>query len=85
VPVKVTVALPAAALAAAVRVMFCGVPGARLKVVGFAVTPAGNPLMATLTVVLNPFCAVMLRATGWPAAPAVRVRDAGVTLRLKSG
>jgi hypothetical protein len=85
VPVNVMVALPVMALPAAVKVTFCGAPGAKLKVVGFAVTPAGNPLMATLTVVLNPFCAVTLRATGWPAAPVVRVRDCGVTVKVKSG
>ena len=52
VPAKVTVAFPTVAFAAAVRVMFCAVPGVRLSVDGLAVTPAGRPLTFTFTVPL---------------------------------
>ena len=47
---NVTVDVPANAVGVAVRVMFCAVPGARGGVEGFAVTPAGRPLMAISTV-----------------------------------
>jgi hypothetical protein len=48
VPVKTTLALPGWALLAAVRVTLCGVPGVSESEAGLAVTPAGNPLSATL-------------------------------------
>ena len=53
VPVNVTVDVAATALSAAVNVVLCATPGARLNVVGFAVTPAGSPMIATVTVPAN--------------------------------
>jgi len=50
---KVTVEVPASAAVVAVRTMFCAVPGARGGVEGFAVTPAGRPVMAISTVSIN--------------------------------
>jgi hypothetical protein len=40
-------AVPVAALAAAEKLICCGVPGVRLRVAGEAVTPEGIPLTAT--------------------------------------
>jgi hypothetical protein len=58
VPVKVTVAMAAAADDAAVRVTFFATPGVRLKVDELAVTPAGSPLSDTDTIPVKPFTAV---------------------------
>jgi hypothetical protein len=85
VPVKVTVALPAAAVEAAVRVTFCAVPGVSDNVLGLAVTPEGSPEMVTETVPLKEFNAVARTLTGEPVVPATRVRDVGDTLSEKSG
>ena len=85
VPEKVSVALPAAADELAVMVTFCGVPGVRLKVEGLAVTPAGSPLMLMATVPVNLLTALAVTLTVEPAAPAVRLRDAGETAKVKSG
>jgi hypothetical protein len=84
VPVITTFTLPAWALLPAVRVTLCGVPGVSVNVAGFAVTPAGKPLTATLTVALKPSSAVADNCTGCPAAPIVRLRDAGLTANEKS-
>jgi hypothetical protein len=84
VPVKVSVALPAAAVKAAVRVTFCAVPGVNVSDAGFAVTPAGNPVIETATVPVKPFNAVARMFTGEPVAPATRVSDAGDTVNEKS-
>ena len=54
---KDTVAVDAGALAAAVKVTFCGVPG-RVRVDGFAVTPAGSPVIAIAIVPANELIAV---------------------------
>jgi hypothetical protein len=85
VPVKVSVPVDAPALDEAVSVMFCAVPGVRLRVVELAVTPLGRPVMATLTVPVNAFRALALILTGDPAAPAVRVSEAGEADSVKSG
>ncbi len=85
VPVKVTAALPATAVAPAVSVMFCTVPGVSASVAGFAVTPVGSPLMATETVPLKEFIAVARTLTGEPVAPATIVSDVGETVSEKSG
>jgi hypothetical protein len=85
VPVKTKLALPGWALLPAVSVTLCGVPGVRESVAGLAVTPAGNPLSATLVVPVNPLIAVAVSCTGCPVPPAVRLRAAGVTASEKSG
>ncbi len=82
---KVTVALPAATVEAALSVTFCAVPGVNVSVAGFAVTPAGNPEIATATVPLKPFTAVARTLTGEPVAPAVMVNDADEIVSVKSG
>ena len=66
-------------------VTLCGVPGLREIVVGLAVTSAGSPLRATLTVPVNPFNAVAVTCTAWPAPPLVTLRDDGATASEKSG
>jgi hypothetical protein len=58
VPVTVTLVLPAAAEAAAVRVALCATPGCSERVEGAAVTPEGRPVKATDTLPLKPFAAV---------------------------
>src|SRR6202012_3691432 len=70
-PVNTRFALPAAALLPAASVTLCGVPGVNVNVAGDAVTPAGRPLRATLTVPVKPFRAVADNCTGFPAAPIV--------------
>jgi hypothetical protein len=83
--VKVTVALPAAALDAALSVTFCAVPGVNVSVAGFAVTPLGSPEIATVTEPVKPFTAVASTLTGEPAAPAVMFSDVGEIVSEKSG
>jgi hypothetical protein len=85
VPVKVTVGVAAAALAAAVSVVLCAVPGVKVSVAGFAVTPVGSPVIVTETVPLKEFNAVASRLTGEPVAPAAMVSDVGDTASEKSG
>ena len=80
-----SVALPAAADELAVMVTFCGVPGVRVKVEGLAVTPAGSPLMLMATVPVNLLTAPALTLTVEPTSPAVRLSDAGETVKVKSG
>ena len=63
VPVTVTVAEPASALADADSVMDCGVPGCRESVDGAAVTPAGSPAMVIDTAPLKPLSAAAERVT----------------------
>ena len=82
---KFTVAVEADVPAAAVRVMFCGVPEVRLNVDGFAVTPVGRPLIATAIVPANELMVVDEIVIWVPVAPGVRVRVGGDTVRLKSG
>ena len=74
-----------AAVAAAFRVMLCGVPGVRVKVEGVAVTPDGRAEIETLIDLLNPFATVAETAVCWPEAPAVRVRLVGLMAMEKSG
>jgi hypothetical protein len=85
VPVRVTVAEPAVTALLAVRVTLCAVPAAKVSVAGFAVTPAGSPLRATVTGAANPFIALAVTLTGCPAAPPLREAVAGETPREKSG
>jgi hypothetical protein len=51
------VALPAAAAEDAVSAKLCAVPGVNVSVAGFAVTPEGSPVIATITVPVKPFSA----------------------------
>ncbi len=52
---KLTVVTPAAVEAAAISVTLWAVPGVRVKEVGLAVTPVGNPVKATATEPVKPF------------------------------
>ena len=85
VPVKAMALLPRVVLAAAVSVTFCAVPGMSDSEAGLAVTPAGNPVMATETLPVKAFSAVAVTCTAEPVAPATRLRDVGVTENEKSG
>jgi hypothetical protein len=85
VPVKVRVEAPAGVVTVALRVVLCATPGARLRVVGFAVTPAGRPVMETVTLPENALTGVAVKLTWEPDAPAVIVSDDGATERVKSG
>lgn len=83
-PVKVMVALPLAAFAAAVNVVLCGVPGVRLSVDGLAVTPAGNPLGLTVIVPLKSLTAVAFTVR-LSDEPAMIERLLEESVREKSG
>src|ERR1700730_15442920 len=85
VPVNVTFDVAAVALSAAVSVVLCATPGDRLNVAGFAVTPAGSPVIATATVPANEFTPAAVTLTATPAPPATTVTDAGGTASVKSG
>ena len=85
VPVKVTVDVAAAALEDAVSVVLCAVPGVRVRLAGFAVTPLGRPVIATVTAAVNPLDGVALTLTAPLPEPAVRPSVAGVKLSVKSG
>jgi hypothetical protein len=84
VPVTVTVLVPATALAAAVTVSVCGVPGVTVGVAGFTVTPAGSPLTAIPTPAVNPFTPLTETAVDPPAPPAVTLTVVGFTEIVKS-
>ena len=77
-------ALPAAAVAAAVRVTVWAVPGVRVSVAGLAVTPLGSPVMATATGLLKELIAVARTLTFEPVSPATSATDVGETEREKS-
>jgi hypothetical protein len=79
------VALPAAALAAAVTVTLCAIPGVSVSVAGCAVTPLGNPVIATITAPVNELTAPAVTLTEEPAAPATSVSDGEDTVSMKSG
>jgi len=85
VPVSVIVAVPALAEAPAVRARFLAVPGASVRTDGLPVTPEGNPLRETLTLLVNPFSAFAVIETDFPVLPAIRLRLAGTTASEKSG
>ena len=77
--------VPATALVEAVKVTLCATPGVRANVAGFAVTPAGKPVIATITVPVNEFSAAAVTFTCKPAAPGVRVNVVGDADNVKSG
>jgi hypothetical protein len=82
--VKVNIALPTAAFAAAVNVIFCAVPGVRESVAGCAVTPAGNPVIATLTTPEKLLDGTAFTLICCPVPPERSVTLAGVVVRVKS-
>jgi hypothetical protein len=84
VPVRVNVALLAAALAAALIVTLCAVPGVKVSVAGCAVTPVGNPVIATFTSPAKPFAGTAFTLICCPAPPGASVTSAGEEVRLKS-
>jgi hypothetical protein len=84
VPVNVTMALPAAALTAAVTVTVCAVPGVKLSVAGCAVTPMGSPAIATLTIPVKPLAGTAFTLICCPVPPGTSEMLAGVVVRVKS-
>jgi hypothetical protein len=84
-PVKVIVVLPAVAAAEAVMVTLCVTPGVSVSAEGCAVTPLGNPLIATDTVPLNPLIAATFTLICCPVPPAPRAIAVGVEDKVKSG
>jgi hypothetical protein len=84
VPVKVIVAFPAAAVAAAVSVIFWAAPGVRFKVEGVTLTPVGRPEAATDTAPEKLLTAVAVTLIDTPAPPLVTVTVPGVAAREKS-
>jgi hypothetical protein len=84
VPVKVTMALPAAALAVAVTVTVCAVPGVKLRVAGCAVTPVGNPAIATFTIPVKPLAGAAFTLICCPPPPGTSGALAGAVVRVKS-
>jgi hypothetical protein len=85
VPVRVMAALPAAAEEAAERVTVWAVPGVRVRVAGWAVTPLGRPAMVTATLEVKPFSGEAFTLMVWLGPPAVSATVAGVAEREKSG
>ena len=81
---SVMVLVLVAAVAAAVRVMLCGVPGFTVMDAGAAVTPMGRPERTTAAEEVKPLIAVVETATCWALAPAVRAMVAGAAEREKS-
>ena len=84
VPVTVTTALPAAALAAAVTVTVCAVPGVTLSVAGCAVTPAGRLAIPTFTIAAKPLAGEAFTMICCPVPLATSEMLAGVAVRVKS-
>jgi hypothetical protein len=84
VPVKVMVGAADGTSGAAVNLMVCGVPGARLRVAGVAVTPLGRPDTETATVPLKEFKELASTEIGTPDAPLMTVADTGAKLIEKS-
>jgi hypothetical protein len=84
VAVNVTVPDCAAVPDAAVSETVAAVPGVSVSWAGWAVTPAGRPVIVTATFAANPFWGVASRDTV-PGVPfAVRVVDVGVMVKEKS-
>ena len=86
VAVKVIVGDADAAVMSAVRVVVAeGCAGVRIRVDGFAVTPAGSPEMETEMEPLKPFKGVAATVMGLLVVPALRDNEPGDTEREKSG
>jgi hypothetical protein len=84
VAVKVTVAVCAWFVDAALKEIFCELPGFSTKLDGCAATPFGNPLSVTEIEPVKPFNAEAERAT-WPALPpGISVKLLGLRLSEKS-
>jgi len=83
VPKSVKVPLPTTALALALRLTVCAVPGVSVSVAGCAVTPAG-PVIATDTVPAKPFDGAAVTLSDCPAPPAISIRLDGMADREKS-
>ena len=84
VPVNVTVPDSAAVPAAAARLRLAAVPGVSVRDVGFAVTPEGNPEIATDTLPENPLIAVANTETVDGVPFDGKLTEAGITLSEKS-
>jgi hypothetical protein len=72
------------ALLAALSVMFCALPGVSVSVIGLAVTPAGSPLMVTVTIPVNPFAGTAFTLIACPKPPAVSATVIGANVIEKS-
>jgi hypothetical protein len=84
VAVKVIVAVCAWSVDAALKEIFCELPGFTIKLDGCAATPFGNPLRVTETGPVKPFNAEAEKAT-WPAPPpGISVKLFGLRLSEKS-
>jgi hypothetical protein len=84
VPVNVTVPDSAAVPAAAARLRLAAVPGVSVRDVGFAVTPEGNPEIATDTLPENPLIAVANTETVDGVPFDGKLTEVGITLSEKS-
>lgn len=84
VAVRVRVTLPATAVAAAVSAIFCAVPGTSVRVAGCAVMPVGSPVIARVTVPVNPFAGLAFTLICCPTPPGTSVMADGVGVREKS-
>ncbi len=82
VPVNTTFTLPTAAELLVDSVTVCAVPGVSAKVAGLAVTPAGSPVTATLTVCVNPLSGAAVTLI-CPLAPAATETLDELNARLK--
>src|ERR1700761_1955953 len=76
--------LPATALALALRLTLCGVPGINFSVAGCAVTPAGSPVIATDTAPANELVKTAFTVSLCPAPPAPTVSPLGAAVSEKS-
>src|SRR3979490_1479236 len=77
-------AVPAVALAAAVIVTVCAVPGLKPSVTGCAVTPAGSPAITTFTIPVKPLAGTAFTLICCSPPPGPSKKLAGVAVRLKS-
>jgi hypothetical protein len=84
VPVRVSIVLPAIAAAEAVSATVCAVPGVSVSVAGCAVTPLGNPVIATDTMLAKPFTGAALMLICWTVPPGRSVTAAGLADKEKS-
>lgn len=83
-PANVMFADVAAALAAAVRVTVCAVPGVTVNEAGLAVTPAGSPEIVTATGEVKPPLATAFTLNCAPDPPATSAAVVGETVIEKS-